>query len=314
MQLFRARLELEGPLASPLASGMIFGQLCWMLREREGEVALEAWLAEPERLWGVSDAFPAEHLPRPLLAPRSDAASGWDAERKALRGRALITRAGFQKARGALRIEHLNKDTLRASADQLHRTARNSIDRHTGRARDEGGLFFRPEFWPRAETERDAGHGLAAGFDRDLYIEAPAEDLPRIGDLLAHLGRTGFGKAASLGRGRFKLLKVAPDPELANLPGANRRLSLSRGVLGANMRDALWRLEPHFGKTGPQLALGAGASPFKRPLLLTKPGATFSPAGEGRFGAWLKEVHPTRPEIGHNAFHVAIPFVEASHA
>jgi CRISPR-associated protein Csm4 len=80
------------------------------------------------------------------------------------------------------------------------------------------------------------------------------------------------------------------------------------------MRDALWRVEPHFGKTGPQLALGAGASPFKRPLLLTRAGATFAPVGEGRFGAWLRDVHPTRPEIGHNAFHVAIPFREAENA
>ena len=137
--------------------------------------------------------------------------------------------------------------------------------------------------------------------------------MPRLRVLLAHLGRSGFGKAASLGRGRFELVDLAPDPELANLPDANRRLSLSRGIVGPNMRDALWRLEPHFGKTGPQLALG-GASPFKRPLLLTKPGATFTPAGDGRFGAWLGGVHPNRPEIGHNAFHVAIPFTEAHHA
>jgi CRISPR-associated protein Csm4 len=301
MQLYRARLRLEGPFASPLASGMIFGQLCWMLRELEGEGALESWLAEPARLWAVSDAFPADHLPRPLLVGQTI-----DADRKALRGRSFVTRAGFLKARKALSARDLNKDTLRAPTDKLHRIARNSIHRHSGRALDQGGLFFRPEYWPGSDANGEA--------DRDLYIEAPDADLPRLRALLAHLGRSGFGKAASLGRGRFELREVAPDRELGNLPGANRRMSLSRGILGANMRDALWRVEPHFGKTGPQLTLGVGAAPFKRPLLLTRSGATFAPAGEGRFGAWLGGVHPTRPEIGHNAFHVAIPFTEAGHA
>jgi CRISPR-associated protein Csm4 len=312
MQLFRARLKLDGPLASPLASGMIFGQLCWMLHELEGEAALEAWLKVPELLWRVSDAFPAGHLPRPMLRPAPVAAA--DSNRKALRGRSLITREGFLNLRSALRSEAIDGTVLRSSADKLHRIARNSIDRHTGRARDEGGLFFRAEFWPRDEKPEDAGNGVAAGFDRDLYIEAPPEDLPRIEKLLDHLGQSGFGKASSLGRGRFKLLDVNPDPKLADLPGANRRLSLSRGTITSNMTEVLWRLEPHFGKTGPQLAAGGGAAPFKRPLLLTKAGATFVPKGGDRFGAWLRDVHPTRPEIGHNAYHVTIPFIEAGNA
>jgi len=311
MQLFRARLKLEGPFASPLASGMIFGRLCWMLRELEGEAALETRLETPERLWGLSDAFPADHLPRPILAPAPAAAA--DPDRKLLRGRTLVTRAGFLKLRKALRSESLDSAVLRSPADRLHRTARNSVHRLTGRARDDGGLFFRPEYWPRDAGKEDA-ESIAAGFGRDLYIEAPAEDLPRIDILLKHLGRSGFGKAASLGRGRFSVEWVKPDPELATLSGATRRLSLSRGTITANMTDALWRLEPHFGKAGPQLSAGAGASPFKRPLLLTRAGATFTPKDERRFGAWLTDVHPTRPEIGHNAFHVAIPFIEADHA
>ena len=68
-------------------------------------------------------------------------------------------------------------------------------------------------------------------------------------------------------------------------------------------------------RPAPRSTLGEGASAFKRPILLTRPGATFARAGEGRFGEWLVgDVHPTRPEIGHNAFHVAIPFIEAADA
>ena len=56
-----------------------------------------------------------------------------------------------------------------------------------------------------------------------------------------------------------------------------------------------------------------GASPFKRPVLLTRPGMTFRPRGDGPFGRWLARVHPSRPEIGINGFHVTIPFTEAPH-
>lgn len=317
MALFRARLRLEGPIVSTLASGMIFGQLCWALREREGEAALVDWLARPDELWGVSDAFPAGCLPRPLLRSTTGGFSAPEAatpdrmavanekasERKRLNKKPLMSRAAFLSARSDLGERSLGKDDLSDAADKRRRKARNSVDRHTGRARDDGGLYFIEEVWTR--------EGAA---ERDLYVEAPAGGRDRVSALLAWVGENGFGKSASLGRGRFSLSEVVEDAELAHLPGATRQLSLSRGTRTASMAEVLCRIEPYFGKAGPQLTVGEGASPFKRPILLTRPGSTFARAGEGRFGEWLTGVHPTRPEIGHNAFHIAIPFMEAPDA
>jgi CRISPR-associated protein Csm4 len=92
----------------------------------------------------------------------------------------------------------------------------------------------------------------------------------------------------------------------------DRLMSLSRGAVTSGMGDVRARIAPHFGKAGPQVAVAGGASPFKRPLLLTEPGATFVDERAGRHGAWLTGVHPTRPEIGHNAFHVTVGFREAT--
>lgn len=304
MQLFRVRIRLDAPLASPLASGMLFGQLCWALRESEGEGALATWLAEPEALWAVSDAYPQDMLPRPLLpfSPPPEDMKDAD-ETKQLKKKGLISRAGFLKIRSRMTepaiAAHLHDAPLREV-----RLARNSIDRHTGRARDEGGLFFRTEDWSPAACP-----------ERDIYVEAPPGEKARIAALFEAVGVMGYGKSQSLGRGQFAVLSVALDDELSRPPAAaNRFLSLSRGVRTASMAEVRCRIEPHFGKLASRLTLGEGASPFKRPILLTRPGATFARGAEGRFGRWLTNVHPTRPEVGHNAFHVAIPYTEADHA
>ena len=145
----------------------------------------------------------------------------------------------------------------------------------------------------------------------DLYVES-GDQPSRIRELIEAVGQRGYGRDVSTGRGRFEVAGIAPDPELADLPGACRRMSLSRGVLtSATMRDALWRVEPHFGRVGPELAF-AGVSPFKRPVLLARPGCTYRPEGTGAAGRWVTGVHAERPEIGLNGLHLAIPFSEAS--
>ena len=68
--LHRATLTLHTPLGTPLAGDTLFGQLCWALREAQGEAELtrrlngyttgQPWLV-------ISDGFPAGFLPKPTL-------------------------------------------------------------------------------------------------------------------------------------------------------------------------------------------------------------------------------------------------------
>lgn len=296
MPLYRVTLRLEGPLGSPLIGPMLFGQLCWIVAETAGQDAMRAWL-DPARMWRLSDALPAGYLPKPLARPRILSPEVMQDAKQRKRA-ALVAREAW--------LAHRDRwdETRLALAEQspwptatVKRT-HNTIDRARGTVL-EGGLHFVHEDWRFAE-----------GALLDLYIEA--EDNPeRIATLLGHLGAAGFGRDASTGRGRFVVESVAQDAILATLPGDGaRHVSLSRGVLTpVTMRDALWRAEPHFGRAGPQISL-TGHSPFKRPVLLTRPGASFR--REGVAGRWLTGLHPTRPEIGLNGFHVAIPFREAA--
>lgn len=74
-----------------------------------------------------------------------------------------------------------------------------------------------------------------------------------------------------------------------------------------------YKLFTHYGKVADAMAF-TGARVWKRPLLLTRPGMTFEAQGEGPFGALLTGVHQDRPEIVHDARHLAIPCRDAEPA
>ena len=152
------------------------------------------------------------------------------------------------------------------------------------------------------EWRRDA----AAEMDVYAQGEIGGEGLQVLFDAV---GEFGFGRDANLGRGRFSATVEPADPRLFDHDG-NRRLSLSHGVLTANMAAPFYKLHTHYGKLG-GLHAGGEKSPFKHPLLLTRPGATFSPADAGPFGTLLAGTHPHHPEIRQNAWHLSLPFTAA---
>ncbi|MGH7087183.1 MAG: type III-A CRISPR-associated RAMP protein Csm4 [Acetobacteraceae bacterium] len=315
MALFRVRLRLTAPLGTPLTSGTIFGHFCWAYRDTHGEAALEKWLrALPENPWMVSDGFPAEHLPRPLIPPVADPAvrpekmtkeklKAFDDDKKR-RKFAFIPRARWRDLRVGMTPGALAEQACRAPVPAGHRIAHNTIDRRTATTPDAGGLWFVDEFWP---CEKAASV--------DIYVRAAA-DAKEIGALFRAVGAAGYGRDASTGRGAFEVAAIEAESELDSPPrtgGALRMLSLSHGSIGANMQDACYKVAAHFGKVGRSM-LASVPRPWKLPILLARPGATFIPGDDGPFGAWLTGVHQDRPEIGHNAWHLAIPFTLAGRA
>ena len=298
MDILRFTLKLKSPLGSEMVSGTLFGQMCWALREIESEQALVAWLSDEANLWGISDGMPFDLLPRPMLAPSPPPTDMEIGEAKKLKKRKFVTRAGFVTTRKNMTDAGLRK-YLADDPSSSTRMAHNTIDRRSGSTPDNAGLYFVDEIWSREEI-----------WKRDVYIAAPSGNEKRALTLLNHLGEVGFGRDASLGRGVWGIEKVSIDTELMVNAGS-RRMTLSRGAACDNtMADIRCKLTAHYGKVGPQIAVAKGISPFKYPILLTVPGATFAPIADRRAGQLLKGVHPDRPEIVHNAFHVALSFTE----
>jgi CRISPR-associated protein Csm4 len=310
---YRIRIRLTAPLATPLHSGTLFGHLCWARRYQEGERSLVAWLkALPDAPLLLSDALPADCLPRPLLAPAEFPAPDSDDKR------ALLSL--LQKQKKARKVPHLgisdflelrdafserrllallgSRPPSRAGPVASVRQPHNAINRRTGTTPESGGLYFMDEQW----------HGEAAA-DWDIYLQG-AVNADQVRDWFTQIGQLGFGRDASLGRGQFTVEGIGEaDPRLFGWNGGNRLLSLSHGSLTPSMRAPRYKLHTHYGKLG-GLFGGTAHSPFKYPLSLLAPGATFAP-GEGPYGELLTGVHPHRPETCHNAWHLCIPFTEA---
>lgn len=304
MAPYRLTVRLTAPLGTPVQGPTLFGLICWLIRDAEGEAALTAWLADPARCWTVSDGFPAGWLPRPLVHPAPVAEADFDRLKEAKK-RTFVRRAAWLRLRDGWRDAGLAEGDTASDPALIRRVSRNHVNRHGQGTIEDGGLFHVEEDWRFCHEREDLR-------DLDLYVET-AEPLERVSDLLAALGRRGYGRDAGIGRGRWQVAAAAEDVELAAHPGP-RRMSLSRGVLDpTTMRDLLYRLEPHAGRLGPELSL-AGTSPFKRSVLLLRPGATFTPEGPGPWGRMLTGLHPDRPEVVLNARHIAIPFAEAATA
>lgn len=311
MELLRFRLRLDplSPFGTPPTSGTLFGQIAWTYRDRNGREALKAWFDRlPQEPFLISDLFPADHIAKPILAP--GAALVAPDQRKRLKKRRFIPLAHWSRLRAGALAAALGEAMLREGGDPLWLAPRpvphNRLDRRSGQtpAEGEGGFWVAEELWP--EVHRSRGAIFA-----DLYVRG-ALPAPEVADLLSAMGSDGFGRDASIGRGRFTVEGWSACPDLLAVPegpGALRWLSLSQGVITPNMEEARWERFVLFGKVGKGM-LAEGKRPWKLPIVLAASGATFRAAGEGPFGTWLTGVHQDDGTIGHNAFHLALPYRE----
>jgi CRISPR-associated protein Csm4 len=302
MQLLRLRLALAGPFGTPLTSGTLFGQLCWAMVRRDGDDRaltrrLGALEAEPCL---ISDAFPEDHLPRPILPPEPVPPTRERADsHKKLKKLRWLRRERF------LRGQLVPGDPPPAEPVEL-RTAHGTIDRIRNTTPEEAGLYFVDEWWPKDRADRDGppSHRL------DVYVRTawPATEVEA---LLAAVGGWGHGRDSSTGRGRFRVEGCAVDRELDAARGS-RRVSLSHGCWSANMADGRWKLWTHFGKVGADVT-ARGGRPWKRPVVLLRPGATWRPTDDRPAGAWItdglyQDAARVGIPVGLNAFHLAIAY------
>lgn len=308
MKYYRLIIEPIAPLGTALISGTLWGHFAWAVRYLEGEEALKEWLEKQENEpWLVSSAMPEGMLPRPLLRPMSrpkDKPAIEELQKaKKIKKLSYIPERVFLSLRDRLNETSLNEALQsmpqKNSEQKTKRTqiARNRIDRLTGRTPDSGGLYF-------IEAE------FFEGVKLQVFIGMQQDGKDLLHQLLDYISVCGFGADASIGKGAFKY-QLQEETQLFSYSKGNRYISLSHGVITEEMMEPFYKLHTHFGKLGGHFVLGE-YSPFKYPILMAKPGATFKSDGRGAFyGKILNNVHHELQEIRHYAVHLPIMFTEA---
>jgi len=271
--LHRATLALHTPLGTPLAGDTLFGQLCWALRETQGEAELTHQLegyTEGQPWLVVSDGFPAGYLPKPAwpqhFEPQADATKRKEAKKKH-----WIPTAETGQPLQALLASAVGDATAYDKAPLRDVQPHNTLNRLTGTT---GEGEFAPYTMPQIFYARGQRIDVYLVLDDD---RVSADEIQR---LLAATGASGFGRDASIGLGKFSVERLEPV-SFAAPAKASAFWSLAPCTpqgQGFDSKQSYWRVLTRFGRHGNAHALAG--NPFKTPILMAATGAIFVPEGE----------------------------------
>jgi len=317
MKTYRFTLRPLSAFGTPLAGDTLFGQLCWTLRHQLGNARLNELLhgyTSGQPFAVLSDALPTGHVPLPHvpseLWQKSSAADA--PERKVLKKRkwlpstTLATPFASWQANAHSDAE-VADPLINAWASQgKHRDPKgsshteraqphNSINRQTGTTGDgQFAPYAMPQIWFHPAMQ----------FDLVVVLDEARLSLTELTAALDYIGKTGFGRDASIGLGKFELLG---DAVLSSLRGegaaptrgsANSYLTLGpcapQGLGFCPVRSS-YQVATRFGRHG-DAAVQSG-QPFKRPVLLAKAGGVF----------WPETLDASRQFIGQGLGGIANP-------
>mgnify|MGYP005847196985 CR=1 FL=1 len=292
MDWYRITLRLATPTLSAWQADTIFGHVCWALAHTEGPEFLENFLG----LYGLdapplvlSNGFPGDLLPRPLLMARPEPRDAGLAEaREAYRRSKDVRKALWLSTEEFERVRR--GETLLPEARQplKERVSMHSqINRSTGTTGPEGTLFaleetvLAEEFGGRITVYALVDPGFAAG----------------LGRCLAYLEATGYGKRKSAGYGAIAEAKLERFDGFPPVDGQNGFVSLSNFVPAAgDPAEGAWSTLVKRGKLGEEYA--TARNPFKRPVLMLVAGSCFyDRALRPYYGRLVPNVHPDFPEV-----------------
>jgi len=292
MKLYKTKLTPRSEFATPLKGDTLFGQMCWSIAYLYGQDRLESLLDTytQKPFMVVSDAFVPGYLPKPSLP--SELLGEKSEEKKSNRRKIWMTPQMLSSgdcANAKTDTEVNNKD---GQVNKVH----NSLDYRSFNTGTD-------EFAPYSVTEYHIG-------PKDIYllIDESAISSEEVKELLSFTGLHGYGKDASIGKGRFDISPL----EAAELPQKGSRfMTLGPSVLqGGEWVDAWYETFVRFGKHGGKLAK---SNAFKKPLLMADRGAVLKFANEAEvqyIGKGIKGISTAHPETVHQGYAITIAIWE----
>lgn len=302
MKTYRAQIRMTGSYISKLQSDTIFGGLCWAYKSVAGEKAFMEMLdccKSGTPPFVVSDLFPANLLPRPLL--RLTTATPDTASKKVLlenlnkakivKDINWLTFAEFQAIVTGKNIIPKAKQPTDKTVLTLH----NTISRMTNTTLDEGGLYDLPETFSAVNS-------------MTMYLRVKEGWENIVKESLELLGETGIGKRRSTGKGGFKVLSFEEFAGFPPLKNTNSFVSLSHFVPAPDdPQQGFYKTLIKYPKLDREYAISS--NPFKYPLMLFVPGSTFLTQGRPRpyYGRAIQNIAPGLPSAIQGCFSFAVP-------
>ena len=300
MKLYKLKIVPRSSQITPWQSDTVMGSLCWIIRQKQGEEKLKDFIRlnqEGQYPFVVSGCFPGEYLPKPMAGnvfpfdediPKKQVLEIADQAKKA-KGENYLNLDEFNQVIMGGRTEIASKGNYQLDVGVMH----NTISRYTNTT-TEGSLFELFEtFWSVPYLTMYA------------YISDGQEDY--FLDLMEQLAQKGYGKRASIGKGVFSVEGFNEFDGFAEPGGANCFVSLSNYVpASSDPVKGQYKTFVKYGKLGQDL--GLSENPFKKPLLMIKPGAVFwTPSPRKVYGRLVEKVSGQHDEVVQFGLTLAVP-------
>lgn len=301
MQLIRFDLRIESAFATPPKGDTLFGQLCWLILQRYGENRLKALLegyTDNQPFMIVSDFLAKNHIQLPPI-PRwmIDPASYDIAQRKQIKNRVMVDIDTFRD--NGFRLDAPTLMTAKDKHDFLPEgeiQMRVKINRLSGTT----GTGFDPFANIRYDYHENTNAAFYLLFDTERIA------LSDIVATIESMAMTGFGKDATIGRGRFRILSY--DSLRWEAHEANAMITLSPSVLGEQGFEEVY-YEPftRWGKHGGYLANSDRV--WKNPVLMADTFACIVSNPKPFVGHGVGGISEAIRESVHQGYAITLPAV-----
>jgi len=312
MRIYLIDLAVPSGFITPWQSDTIFGHLCWVAERHNGFkhfqgasdlIDLFRSSAPP---FVISDGFPAGLLPAPVTLKNLYSQS--EQEKLGVGSYAILKRAKKREHLTFAQFQIFQRGEIPDITDEQKgflssTTLHNQISRLTNTTGEQGSLFERDEKY--AFTGKIQIYAkIKEGFEDDLQL------------LFEKFAQGGYGAKKSTGKGAFTLENIAPFSGF-DLPASktndNKKftgfVTLSHFVPAqTDPTDGAYKTMIKYGKLGEEKTYCG--QPFKKPLIMLKPGAVFRTANVKPFyGRLVEDIAYGDPSAVQYGFAFPVPIM-----
>lgn len=304
MQLYKITITPTSHFATTLKGDTLFGQICWAIFYRFGEEKLSKLLDDyrngEKPFLVVSDAFPKGYLPKPkmpsyFLAEKSE-------DKKKNRKKLWLTLnelvdGAYSNAQTDKEIKNTDKQDV-----SIH-NALNYKSFHTGEGFDPHGLTL------QSLSPKDI-YFLLDEKKENNETQLSLEEFKEVFKLVSEMG---YGKKASIGKGRFDYCDESIEPIEIDTHSTSFMTLSPFSPKNIGCKNIYYEPFTRFGKFG---ANRATQNAFKKPILLADVASVieFESAKSCHYiGKAVTGLSDRHHDTVHQGYSIVLPLKELSH-